>query len=138
MSSNRPADDLDELGKQYVVKASLGHIKYLPKRDLAVDIEHGFEPRYEVIEGKLPTSGSLYAVLTEMNRRLEAVAESGIQTGIPAHREWFNKSRQEVHTFGLTALAPVLDSLSKEMSPQAIVKARYLTHLYSQAATNLG
>src|SRR5947209_8378844 len=40
------------LGKQYVVKASLGHIKELPKRDLAVDVEHGFEPRYEVIEGK--------------------------------------------------------------------------------------
>src|SRR6478736_961247 len=40
------------LGKQYVVKASLGHIKDLPKRDLAVDIENGFEPRYEVIEGK--------------------------------------------------------------------------------------
>src|SRR6478672_11311753 len=40
------------LGKQYVVKASLGHIKDLPKKDLAVDIAHGFEPRYEVIEGK--------------------------------------------------------------------------------------
>jgi DNA topoisomerase I len=40
------------LGKQYIVKASLGHIKDLPKRDLAVDIEKGFEPRYEVIEGK--------------------------------------------------------------------------------------
>src|SRR5256885_14277482 len=40
------------LGKQYVVKASLGHIKDLPKKDLAVDVAHGFEPRYEVIEGK--------------------------------------------------------------------------------------
>jgi DNA topoisomerase I len=40
------------LGKQYVVKASLGHIKDLPKKDLAVDIEHDFTPRYEVIEGK--------------------------------------------------------------------------------------
>jgi DNA topoisomerase-1 len=40
------------LGKQYVVKASLGHIKDLPKKDLAVDVDHGFEPRYEVIEGK--------------------------------------------------------------------------------------
>src|SRR5580765_7314178 len=40
------------LGKDYVVKASLGHIKDLPKRDLAVDVEHDFEPRYEVIEGK--------------------------------------------------------------------------------------
>ena len=40
------------LGKQFVVKASLGHIKDLPKKDLAVDVEHGFEPQYEVIEGK--------------------------------------------------------------------------------------
>jgi len=40
------------LGKQYVVKASLGHVKDLPKRDLAVDVENGFEPHYEVIEGK--------------------------------------------------------------------------------------
>jgi DNA topoisomerase-1 len=40
------------LGKQFVVKASLGHIKDLPKKDLAVDIDKGFEPRYEVIEGK--------------------------------------------------------------------------------------
>src|SRR5580658_6715155 len=40
------------LGKQFVVKASLGHIKDLPKHDLAVDIEHGFEPHYEIIESK--------------------------------------------------------------------------------------
>ncbi len=40
------------LGKQYLVMASLGHIKDLPKRDLAVDVEHGFEPTYEAIEGK--------------------------------------------------------------------------------------
>src|SRR5437763_10097836 len=40
------------LGKQFVVKASLGQIKGLPKKDLAVDVEHGFEPHYEVIEGK--------------------------------------------------------------------------------------
>jgi DNA topoisomerase-1 len=40
------------LGSDYVVKASLGHIKDLPKKDLAVDVEHGFTPRYEVIEGK--------------------------------------------------------------------------------------
>src|SRR5579875_1863989 len=40
------------LGKQFVVKASLGHIKDLPKKDLAVDVEREFEPRYEIIEGK--------------------------------------------------------------------------------------
>jgi DNA topoisomerase-1 len=40
------------LGRNYLVKASLGHIKDLPKKDLAVDVDKGFEPRYEVIEGK--------------------------------------------------------------------------------------
>ncbi len=40
------------LGKDFLVKASLGHIKDLPKKDLAVDVLHGFEPKYEVIEGK--------------------------------------------------------------------------------------
>ena len=32
------------LGKNYVVKASLGHVQDLPKKDLAVDVENGFEP----------------------------------------------------------------------------------------------
>jgi len=40
------------LGKQYVVKASLGHIKDLPKKNLSVDVENEFKPVYEVIEGK--------------------------------------------------------------------------------------
>src|ERR1700685_3851364 len=40
------------LGKDVVVKASLGHVKDLPKKDLNVDVEHNFEPHYEVIEGK--------------------------------------------------------------------------------------
>src|SRR5437763_9612853 len=40
------------LGKQFVVKASLGHIKDLPKKDLAVNVDSDFEPHYQVIEGK--------------------------------------------------------------------------------------
>jgi len=40
------------LGKDYLVKASLGHIKDLPKSDLAVDVDRGFAPTYVVIEGK--------------------------------------------------------------------------------------
>ena len=40
------------LGKGYVVKASVGHVKDLPKSRMAVDIEHGFAPQYETIRGK--------------------------------------------------------------------------------------
>src|SRR5579863_8231252 len=55
------------LGKQFVVKASLGHIKDLPKKDLAVDVEHGFEPRYEVIEGKKKLISELKAAAKDMD-----------------------------------------------------------------------
>src|SRR5579863_7038967 len=40
------------LGKNFVVKASLGHVKDLPKKDLSVDVDNDFKPVYEVIEGK--------------------------------------------------------------------------------------
>lgn len=40
------------LGPDYVVKASVGHIKDLPKSKLSVDIDNGFTPNYEVIRGK--------------------------------------------------------------------------------------
>jgi len=49
------------LGKGFVVKASLGHIKDLPKSDLAVNVEQGFEPTYVVIEGKKKLIGELKA-----------------------------------------------------------------------------
>jgi len=40
------------LGKDYVVKASMGHIKDLPKSEMGVEIENGFLPDYRVIPGK--------------------------------------------------------------------------------------
>jgi DNA topoisomerase-1 len=37
------------LGKDYQVMASIGHIKDLPSKGLGVDVEHDFEPTYELI-----------------------------------------------------------------------------------------
>ncbi|MBV9497147.1 MAG: type I DNA topoisomerase [Acidobacteria bacterium] len=39
------------IGKDYLVKASVGHVRDLPKSELGVD-EDTFEPHYEVLEGK--------------------------------------------------------------------------------------
>ena len=47
------------LGKQFTVKASLGHVKDLPKKDLSVDVDNDFKPVYEVIEGKKKLIGEL-------------------------------------------------------------------------------
>lgn len=55
------------LGKDFVVKSSMGHIRDLPSKGLAVDIEHGFEPKYEVDAKKKPLIAEL--------KKLAAAAE---------------------------------------------------------------
>lgn len=40
------------LGKNYVVKASVGHVRDLPKSKLGIDIDNNFEPYYITIRGK--------------------------------------------------------------------------------------
>jgi len=40
------------LGSDYIVKASVGHIKDLPESELGVDLEKDFEPSYVTIGGK--------------------------------------------------------------------------------------
>ncbi|WP_160675636.1 type I DNA topoisomerase [Clostridium sp. C8-1-8] len=40
------------LGKNYVVEASMGHIRDLPKSQLGVDVENNYNPKYITIRGK--------------------------------------------------------------------------------------
>ena len=40
------------LPARYAVKASVGHVRDLPKSTLGVDVEHGFAPKYLTIKGK--------------------------------------------------------------------------------------
>ena len=40
------------LGNNYVVKASQGHVRDLPKSQLGIDVEHDYEPKYITIRGK--------------------------------------------------------------------------------------
>ena len=47
------------LGRGYDVKASMGHLRDLPKSQMGIDIEHGFEPKYINIRGKGPVINDL-------------------------------------------------------------------------------
>ncbi|MBE6960276.1 MAG: type I DNA topoisomerase [Ruminococcaceae bacterium] len=40
------------LGAEYTVKASMGHLRDLPKSTMGVDLEHGFTPKYLPVSGK--------------------------------------------------------------------------------------
>src|SRR5689334_23015363 len=47
------------LGAGYTVKASMGHVMDLPKKELGVDLKNNFKPNYEVIPSKKETIKSL-------------------------------------------------------------------------------
>ena len=53
------------LGKSFDVKASVGHVKDLPKSRMGVDIAADFEPEYETIKGKAK-------ILTEIRKAAKA------------------------------------------------------------------
>ncbi|HLO11631.1 MAG TPA: type I DNA topoisomerase [Pseudoneobacillus sp.] len=42
------------LGNKYKVKASMGHVRDLPRSQMGVNVENGFEPKYITIRGKGP------------------------------------------------------------------------------------
>lgn len=42
------------LGENYMVKASMGHIRDLPKKKLGIDIQHNFQPEYDIIPERQP------------------------------------------------------------------------------------
>ena len=49
------------LGEKYTVKSSFGHIRDLKKKGLGIDLEHGFEPQYEISADKKKTVAELTA-----------------------------------------------------------------------------
>ncbi len=57
------------LGAEYTVKASMGHLRDLPKSSMGVDIENGFEPEYVPLE----TKSELISELRKLAKNADAV-----------------------------------------------------------------
>lgn len=57
------------LGKDYQVESSYGHIADLPSREIGVDVEHGFKPKYEVS----PDKKALVKKLRDLSKSAETV-----------------------------------------------------------------
>ncbi|HKW60759.1 MAG TPA: type I DNA topoisomerase [Candidatus Dormibacteraeota bacterium] len=47
------------LGDRFDVRASMGHVRDLPEKEIAVDVDDGFKPRYEVVESRRKTISEL-------------------------------------------------------------------------------
>lgn len=106
------------LGKNYRIKASVGHVKDLPKSKLGIDVEGAFEPQYITIRGKgdilkeikeESSKASRVLLATDPDREGEAIAwhlQNAIK--IPAG----SKCRIEFH------------EITKDAVMQAIKKSR--------------
>ncbi|EOU1776733.1 type I DNA topoisomerase [Clostridium perfringens] len=57
------------LGKNYVVEASMGHVRDLPKSQLGVDIENEYNPKYITIRGK----GELLSKLRKLAKKSDKI-----------------------------------------------------------------
>src|SRR4051812_46274602 len=95
------------LGSGYDVKASIGHLRDLPTRELGVDVDNGFEPKYVTIKGKTKTlselkkaakAASAIYLATDPDREGEAIAwhvADQLDTRAPTHRILFHEITKE-------------------------------------------
>jgi DNA topoisomerase I len=91
------------LGAGYDVKATIGHLRDLPTRELGVDVEREFEPKYVTIKGKTKTlaelkkaakTASTIYLATDPDREGEAIAwhvAEQLDSSAPTHRVLFHE-----------------------------------------------
>ena len=112
------------LGPEYEVKASMGHVRDLPKSKIGVDIEQDFQPDYQPIKGKEDTikdlkkaakaSKSVY-LATDPDREGEAISWHLKELlDIPdekTYRVTFNEITKRVVTESIAAPRPIDSNL---------------------------
>lgn len=57
------------LGSKFIVKASMGHIRDLPKSQIGVEVDRNFEPKYITIRGK----GSILKELKDASKKVKKI-----------------------------------------------------------------
>ncbi len=57
------------LGSKFIVKASMGHIRDLPKSQIGVEVENGFQPKYITIRGK----GNVLKELRDASKKVKKI-----------------------------------------------------------------
>ena len=90
------------VGRQYDIRASIGHIKDIPTNSLGVDVEHGFEMKFVTVKGKTRAISEIKAaaqhashvyLATDPDREGEAIAwhvSQLVPTDVPVERITFN------------------------------------------------
>ena len=107
------------LGKNYTVKATVGHLRDLPQRELGVDVDNGFTPKYVTIRGKGKTLAELkkaakrageILLATDPDREGEAIAwhvAEQLGDGATVSRVLFHEITKDAVTEAMQHLTPI-------------------------------
>ena len=111
------------LGNGYTVKASMGHVRDLPKSKIGIDFDHDFQPDYQPIKGKeeviadlkeaAEASDNIY-LATDPDREGEAISWLKELLEIPnekTYRVTFNEITKRVVTESIAAPRPIDQNL---------------------------
>ncbi len=86
------------LGPDYLVKASMGHVLDLPKKDLGVDLDHGFKPTYITIPGRKALIAELKSAAAKSDAVFLAADPDREGEAICAHlRELLDGKKRRFH-----------------------------------------
>lgn len=58
------------LGKKYKVKASIGHVRDLPRSQMGIDTENNYAPKYITIRGKGPVLQDLKSAAKKLRKSI--------------------------------------------------------------------
>ena len=96
------------LKDNYIIKATLGHVRDLPEKELGVDPENGFDPKYVTSKGKQKVineikaaakNASVVYLATDPDREGEAISWHIVQAAklqnLPAKRVVFHEITKE-------------------------------------------
>ena len=99
------------LGKDYLVKSCMGHVRDLPPKELGVDVDNDFNPRYVTIRGK----GKILADLRKAARTADE-----IYLATDPDREGEAIAWHVAHAIGNKDDLPVKRILFNEITPKAV------------------
>ncbi|MGH7546679.1 MAG: type I DNA topoisomerase [Gemmatimonadales bacterium] len=115
------------LGPGYTVKATVGHVRDLPQRELGVDVDNGFAPKYVTIKEKAKTLAEIkkaakqserVLIATDPDREGEAIAwhvAESLDNGSNVRRVLFHEITKDAVAH---ALANPLDIDQKKVDAQ--------------------
>ena len=110
------------LGKGYSLKASLGHIRDLPKSQIGVDIENGFLPKYVIPSDKKK-------IVTELKTAVKGASEVYLATDPDREGEaisWHLSEVMDGHNVGTPYRRVVFHEITSDAIKEAFKHPRQI------------